>query len=217
MAEHNISIEHFYAYIRDKHMYSHDEREDLTPCIVFGAQSVGGTALTFHVLLENGAVRSRVPIHMLVHDKGVLGEMPLDVLQLWDCFGEDVSCTIFDYLRQSRVKVMFKDKTSAWGNYMMTFDWYGNGFSNEPSQYKCAHLIKLDNGMFALQPNNRLVFKDMSFVNKPIPEKPDWHVDDKKWVCESVSDKWVINEESYYSEIKKVEETSCLENKRPKG
>jgi hypothetical protein len=210
MAELNVSFEHFYSFMRVEHMYGHDGRSGVIPCIVFGAQSVGGTALTFHVMLENGAIRSRVPIHMLCW-KEESPKMALDYLQLWDCFGEDVVCTCFDYLKQSRVQVHFKDKTTAWGNYMMTFDWYGNGFSNEPSQYKCAHLIKLDSGCYALQPNNRLVFKDMSFVNKPIPEKPDWHVDDKKWVCEGVSEKWIINDESYFSDIKNTEDSNAGE------
>lgn len=44
MAEHNISIEHFYAYIRDKHMYGHDDREDLTPFIYSEIKKVEETS-----------------------------------------------------------------------------------------------------------------------------------------------------------------------------
>jgi hypothetical protein len=45
------------------------------------------------------------------------------------------------------------------------------------------------------------MWKDMSFVTKPFPEKPDWMVDDKEWCCESVSDRWTIkkgDENTYY-------------------
>jgi hypothetical protein len=190
--EHNVSIPHFYAKIKLEHFYQHDGRDGLQDVIVFGAQSVGGKALTFHVMTEEGAVRSRVPVHMLAW-KELTEEFPLDYLQLWDCFGYNISTTVYEYLSQSRVKVVFKDGNIRWGNYMMTFDWYNNSFSEEPTQYKAAHLIKLDNGQFALQPNNRLIWKDMSFITKPFPEKPDWKVDDKDWICESVSDRWVMN------------------------
>ena len=57
---------------------------------------------------------------------------------------------------------------------MMTFDWVNNAFSDEPSQRKDAHLIRLDNGNFALQPNNRTLWKDPSFTTKEPPL--DWKV-----------------------------------------
>jgi hypothetical protein len=117
----------------------------------------------------------------------------LDHLQLWDCFGHEFTVNAYEYLLQSRVQVIFKDGSKEWGNYLMTFDWYNNPYSNEPTQYKAAHLLKLDDGNFTLQPNNRLIWRDMSFVTQPFPEKPDWMVDNKEWFCESVSDRWVLN------------------------
>jgi hypothetical protein len=129
--------------------------------------------------------------------------MPLDFLQLWDCFSVNVSCITYDYLKGSRAKVIFKDASELWGEYMMTFDWYDNPYSDEPSQYKCIHLIQLDNGLYTLQPNNRIYWKHMSFTTKPFPKKPDYKVDDKIFRCEGSSDKWVINgdDEQYYYEF----------------
>jgi hypothetical protein len=202
----NISIPHFYAKIRTEHLYQQDGRDGFEEAIIFGVQSVGGRALTFHVMTEEGAVRSRVPIHMLAW-KDTSDKKPLDYLQLWDCFGENITHTTYEYLSQARVQVAFKDGTKEWGSYMMTFDWYNNPYSQEPTQYKAAHLIKLDGGNFSLQPNNRLMWKDMSFITKPFPDKPDWKVDNKDWVCESVSDRWTINHEndSYYYNVENVD------------
>ena len=200
---HNISIPHFFAKIRNEHFYQHDGRKGMTDVIVFGAQSVAGRALTFHVMTEEGAVRSRVPVHMLAW-KDDSETMPLDHLQLWDCFGNNVSCTAFEYLDQMRVKTLFKDGNYYWGSYIMTFDWYANPSSDEPTQYKCAHMIKLDNGSFALQPNNRLMWKDMSFTTKQFPDKPDWMVDDKVWICEKTSDRWIIGDDSYFYNLKET-------------
>jgi hypothetical protein len=61
----------------------------------------------------------------------------------------------------------------------MTFDWFDNPYSDERTQYKCLHLIELDNGLYTLQPNNRVFWKHMSFVTKPFPDKPDYKVDNK--------------------------------------
>jgi hypothetical protein len=203
----NISIPHFYAKMRIEHLYQHDGRPGFQDVIVFGAQSVAGRALTFHIMTDEGAVRSRVPIHMLAWKEDA-PKKPLDHLQLWDCFGYEVTVTPYDYLLQSRVSAIFKDGSKEWGNYLMTFDWYSNPYSEEPTQYKAAHLIKLDDGNFTLQPNNRLMWRDMSFVTRPFPQKPDWKIDNKDWFCEGVSDKWLMNkedEEIYYYNIHEEE------------
>ena len=85
----------------------------------------------------------------------------------------------------------------------MTFDWHDNPYSDEPTQYKCLHLIQLDNGLYTLQPNNRIYWKHMSFTTKPFPKKPDYKVDDKIFQCEGSSEKWIINgdDEQYYYEF----------------
>ena len=36
--------------------------------------------------------------------------MPLDVLQIWDCFSYDVSATGFDRLSEMRVRAYLKDR-----------------------------------------------------------------------------------------------------------
>lgn len=202
----NINIPHFYCYMRREQMYQYkDHIGEFDKVLVFAAQSCSGRALTFHVMTDYGAVRSRVPIHMLC-DNPEAPVAPLDHLQLWDCFDEKVTVIEYDALFDTRSKVVLKDGSEHWGKYMMTFDWYRNPYSDEPSQYKCLHMIQLDNGNFTLQPNNRIYWKCMSFVTKPFPEKPDFMVDNKLWVCEEASDRWVVDEkddDQYYYKIKK--------------
>ena len=196
----NINIPHFYAYIRKEHMYQHvNHIGEFVKVVVFAAQSNSERALLFHVLTDDGIIRSRVPVHMLC-SKTDAPLLPLDYLQLWDCFSVNCTVTPFDYLKGSRAKVILKDGSSYWGNYMMTFDWYDNPFSDEPSQYKCLHMIALDNGNYTLQPNNRIFWKHMSFVTNPFPSAPDYKVDNKIFKCESISDRWIINgdDNNYY-------------------
>jgi len=201
---HNINIKHFYCYIRKEHLYQHKTHiGEYDKVLVFGAQSCSGKALTFHVMTDYGIVRSRVPIHMLC-SKPDTKHLPLDYLQLWDCFDENVSVVEYETLFDCRAKVVLKDRTEHWGNYLMTFDWYRNSYSDEPSQYKSLHMIELDNGNFTLQPNNRIYWKNMSFVTKSFPKTPDFLVDNKEWRCEGVSDRWIIDgeDDQYYYDLK---------------
>lgn len=206
MSFYNLNIPHFYCLLRKEHLYqnkSHlDEYEKVT---VFGAQSSPDRAMLFHVMLDNGTVRSRVPVNMLCNKPSKAQE--LDFLQLWDCFSENVSVICYNYLRGARAKVVLKDKTEVWGNYMMTFDWYANEFSNEPTQYKCLHMLELDNGNYALQPNNRIYWRQMSFTTQPFPVNPDYKVDNKIYRCEDKSDRWILegNDDQYYYTYKKGE------------
>jgi hypothetical protein len=206
MSFYNLNIPHFYCLLRKEHLYQNkkhfDEYEKVS---VFGAQSSSDRAMLFHVMLDNGTVRSRVPIHMLCHKPSE--KQDLDFLQLWDCFSENVSVICYNYLRGARAKVVLKNKTELWGNYIMTFDWYDNEFSNEPTQYKCLHMIELDNGNYALQPNNRIYWRQMSFTTQPFPENPDYKVDNTIYRCEDKSDRWILegNDDQYYYTYKKGE------------
>ncbi len=203
----NVNIPHFYCFLRKQHLYGGlDYVGEFEKVCVFSAQSNAGKALLFNVMLDNGTLRSRVPIHMLASCDDA-DEIPLDFLQLWDCYSENVTVIEYEYLSEMRCKIVFKDGSEHWGSYMMTFDWYRNSFSDEPTQYKCLHMIELDNGCYTLQPNNRIFWRDMSFTTKPFPEKPDYKVDTKVYKTESVSDRWVISGEdsSYYYKIEKAE------------
>jgi hypothetical protein len=198
----NLNIPHFYCLLRKEHLYQNERyKGEYEKVTVFGAQSQGDRALLFTVMLDNGTLRSRIPIHKLCSK--VSKEQPLDHLQLWDCFSVNATVTVYDYLSGARAKVIFKDKTHSWGNYMMTFDWYDNPYSDAPSQYKCLHMIELDNGNYALQPNNRIYWKHMSFTTKPFPENPDYKVDNQVYRCEDKSDRWILtgDDDNYYYDI----------------
>jgi hypothetical protein len=189
----NINIPHFYCLLRKDHLYANESFiGEFEKVCVFAAQSNAGRALLFHVMLDNGTLRSRVPIHKLCSSEDS-EEMSLDNLQLWDCYSENVSVIEYDYLSEMRCKVVFKNGSECWGSYMMTFDWFRNSFSDEPTQYKCLHMIELDNGCYTLQPNNRIFWRDMSFTTKPFPERPDYKVDSQIYKCESVNDSTAVD------------------------
>ena len=86
------------------------------------------------------------------------------------------------------------------GNYLRnqedSFDKYFHclifGVSEHPDQHKAGHVIQLDNGNFAIQPNNRIRVFDPSFATKPneilLQRKINTHIytveNSPKWVAE---------------------------------
>jgi len=77
----NVNVPRFYCLLRREFLYddlSH-KGEFLKVC-VFGAASIHGRALDFHILTENGAVIWRLPLHAFCH-KPEAPPMPLDWLQ----------------------------------------------------------------------------------------------------------------------------------------
>lgn len=203
----NININPFYCYVKKEHFFDYEsEFGEFEYCYVFGARSISARALTFHIMTEGGAQRANVPISALVHKKEY-EKMTLEELQLWDCFGSNINSILFDYLQNKRCQVILRNKSVVWGTYMMTFDWEDNSYSECPHDYKNAHMIKLDNGNFALQPNNRILWRDSNFITKPIDLNniPKYKVDKKIFTCEN-SDRWTSEDtDCFYYDIKKSE------------
>ena len=200
----NTNINPFYCYVRREHLFAYKSNfDEFEYAYAFAARSTPGRALTFHIMTEHGAQRANVPISALVH-KTDAEKLRLDELELWDCFGDKISCITFNYLINKRCKVVLKNKNFAWGTYMMTFDWEDNPYSDTPNDYKNAHMIKLDNGCFALQPNNRILWRDSNFISDPldINNLPKYKVDKQLFVCEN-ADKWTTeNTDCFYYDIK---------------
>jgi hypothetical protein len=194
----NISVPIFYAYLREEFLYNNDKNKTgLIYSCVHGISSFAGKALGFHVMTDFGAHFSRLPIHSLQWKEKLDCEFSLDFLQIWDCFGYHVSVCKFDYLANLECEVFLKNKKSIKGEYMFTIDWFNNDFSEEISQYKCGHMIKLENGQFALQPNNRIKWYDTNFITKEFPKNPDFKVFNKDYICER-GKRWVLSKEDDY-------------------
>jgi hypothetical protein len=205
MAVLNENIKLFKCLVRASHFTKNEKHKDeYHQAYAFGIQSITGKILTFHIMTDYGMLRSRVPISEIffkVPDKDV----PSHFKQLWDCFSENVTVTIYEYLMDKRCQVVLKDKSIVWATYLMTVDWYKNGYSDEPSDYKCGHLLVADDGYLMCQPNNRILWRDSNFVTKEFPfELKDIKVDHHLESVESYSDKWITEDtDSFYYDINK--------------
>jgi hypothetical protein len=208
MAYLNANIPPIYCQIRKEYLYDlkehHGESED---CVVFGVASITRKALLFHIMLPNGAVFYRLPISAFFKkhiSRSEVPDMSVDSLQLWNCFSYYPSVHCFDWLSGISGKFLGKDKKFYKGQYLFTVDWahpesniLNTEHSEIPQEHKCAHIIELENGNYAAQPNNRIIWHVNSYTTKN--NWPDykvqnavWNVEGGDWVTED-SDKMFYN------------------------
>lgn len=188
------------VYVRNEYMYQHKQGHgEFTPAVVISVRCMPGQAALFQVLLDNGVLRDKLPSHALLTKPTTPNpSLPYHYLQLWNCFSYNFTLLQLSYLQDAPVEVYMKDRKWYPGKYFATINWGSNDpntdltLSETPDEHKCHHIIFLDNGQIALQPNNRIKWSEPSFVTKPFPEKPDYLVcnefynveDHEKWATE---------------------------------
>lgn len=212
----NVSVPHFECFVRSE--YLHDFKSghgEFLECVVFGASSLLGRAVGFHVLLRNGAQIGRLPVSALAHSKDARVR-PLDHLQLWNAFSYSMSVHEYEFLSGARCAVKLKDGKTYEGNYRFTFDWHGSEFAESAGDlgWKCAHFIALDSGDFCLQPNNRCAFAIPAFTDAKLwidlPEKPKYRTMSRTWDCENMN-RWGTTDEMLYGiETAAKAESRCV-------
>ena len=199
----NADIPSFKALVRKSYFTKNKKDLDIFLNVyVFGLQSCSGKILTFHVMTDDGMVRNRVPISE-IYIKIPENDIPFNFKQLWDCFSVNVAVVEYDFLSYHRAQIVLRDGTKVWGTYMFTVDWYDNPYSDEPSDYKCGHIFKADDGYLLCQPNNRLFWKDSNWVTKKLPEDlKQFKVDTELPSVENQSDRWVTEDgDSFYYDM----------------
>lgn len=199
----NHNIPHFKALCKISH-FTKGEEDGFYNVYCFAIQSISGKILTFHVITDDGMVRSRVPISE-IYLNTPQSDIPFHFKQLWDCFSENVSVIKYDFLTDHKCQVILRDGILVWAKYMFTVDWYDNPYSDEPSDYKCGHVLAADDGYLMCMPNNRILWKDSNWVTKKLPDNLKiFKVDQKLPSVESVSDKWVSEDsDCFYYDFKK--------------
>ena len=204
----NANIPPIYCKIRREYLYDLRKHQGETEdCVVFGLGSISGRALLFHALLSNGAIYWRLPISAFlqrrscdsVHQREV-EHQNIEDLQLWNSFSYYPSVTVFDFLKGQRCKYLGKNKKFYHGEYLFTIDWahpesniVDTEHSEIPDQHKCGHVLALDNGNYAIQPNNRVLWNVPSFTTST--HWPDykvqtsyWNVENKNWKTDDSDD-----------------------------
>ena len=120
-------------------------------------------------------------------------------LQLWDCFSYDISVIEKQVISGNRCTFLSPSKKLYEGNYMFSIDSCCStnkenniGYSETPSQHKSFNIIKLDNGHFAAQPNNRVLFYDKSLTPSKV-KVPDYKVSTREYSVDGIG-KWTAGD-----------------------
>jgi hypothetical protein len=199
MAYLNANIPPIYCKIRREYLYDLREHQgEVEDCVVFALGSISGRATLFHCLLSNGAIYWRLPISAFVQRRNSdtlhstqMEHQDLDDLQLWNSFSYYPSITVFDFLKGQRCKYFSKTKNKLYhGEYLFTVDWahpesniLDTEHSEIPDQHKCGHVLALDNGNYAIMPNNRILWDIPSFTTSS--SVPDYKVQTTVWNVEN--------------------------------
>ena len=200
MALLNADIPPIYCKVRKEYLYDFKKHQgESDDCVVFGLTSMAGAATLFNIMLPNGAVFFRLPIAAFFQkhlDREQVRDMQVDELQLWNSFSYYPSVHMFNYLTSQRGKYFGKDKKEHFGEYLFTIDWchpesniLDTEHSEIPHEHKCGHVLALDNGNYAIQPNNRILWNISNFTTRDdIPDykvqTTEWNVENKGWVTE---------------------------------
>ena len=189
------------CYIRKEFLYDFEKGHgELVPCWWISIKSLRGQAFRIEAYLnEYGALYDKLPLHAFCW-KPIEGEpYLLDSLQLWDCLSYDITVIKKAQLQSMKCKIKMKDGHWAFGEYMFTvdsahpdFNIIDTGFSEDVTDHKSYNFVKLDNGQFAAQPNNRMLVLEPSSNPKQL-KMPDFKVATKRWSVET-DPKWALGD-----------------------
>jgi hypothetical protein len=179
-----------------------------TKAILISIRCNEGSAALFQVLTEHGMMRDKLPISAICwkipEDESVWARYPFHSLQLWDCFSKVFTVTTLNYIYNANVDIKMKNGDVLGGNYLLTVQWGANEtfgqdltLAEDSQEHKSHHMFTLDNGLFALQPNNRVIkWYEPSFVTSEYKGKP-WKINSQEYSCEQY-DKWMTEDSDNY-------------------
>ena len=166
-------------------------------------KSIQGRALYFETYLPDyAALYDKLPISAFVHKETDLN-LDLEELELWDAFSYDITVIEKRALAGVRCKYLAPSKKWYYGEYLFTIDSchadsnvLNDNYSEVPEEHKSFNILELDNGHYAAQPNNRVLFYDKSLTPAQ-PLQPDFKVSTKYYSVENKS-KWTAGDDTDY-------------------
>ena len=188
------------CFIRAEYLYDHERGHgDLVEAVWCSVKAIRGEAFRIESYLpQYGALYDKLPVSAYCW-RQVEGELPLDVLQIWDCLSYWVTVVEKPMLKGLRAGFYGKDQAMHMGEYMFTLDTCSPdpripdyGFSESVDEHKSYNVLKLNNGQFALQPNNRTLIYDPALNPKEM-RMPDFKVATRKYRVEQHA-KWRLGD-----------------------
>jgi hypothetical protein len=192
------------CFVRKEFLYNFEKGQgEFEPAIWVSIKALRGQVFRIESLLQNySALYDKLPINAYVWNREHQDLLPIDYLQLWDCMGYQFTVIEKITLRNLGVKFLGKDKQWHYGRYMFTVDFCADGmdvdtgFTEQAEEHKSFNFIRLDNGQFACQPNNRCLWYDQSLVPAEV-KFPDFQASKWIWSVDG-SSKWAAGDDWFY-------------------
>jgi len=190
------SIPHFEVLVRKEFLYNLESHfGEYQSGVCFGVTSITNRALGFHVLLDNGAIYWRLPLHALAWDNNP-SPIQISDAQFWDNISYNISVTKYDYLKNRECSFKVRSGKIVEGQYLFTIDYAESEYAESANEHKCSHIIKGYDGNFYSMPNNRILWKDSSRIKQEIPDyKINTHIYFAEEDVKSVNDKYFYETE----------------------
>ena len=157
------------------------------------AKSIPGRAFYFETYLpEYAAMYDKLPISaFLSRPETPKPDLDLPNLQFWNCMDYGVVNICKQFVGSMEWEVRTRHFGSMKGKYVCTLDNYHSDIdkidystSETPEEHKSFNLIELNNGQFALYPNNRCRVYDISLTPQE-PKIPDFKVSTRYFQVEN--------------------------------
>ena len=157
------------------------------------AKSIPGRAFYFETYLpEYGALYDKLPISAFVSSPETPDpDLDLPNLQFWNCMDYGVTNICKQFVGSMEWEVRTRHFGSIKGEYLCTLDNYHSdpdvvdySTSEVPQEHKSFNLIELENGQFALYPNNRCRVYDISLTPQEA-KVPDFKVSTEYYQVEN--------------------------------
>ena len=199
-----INIPPIEVLVKKEYLYDHTRGHgEYEEGIWVTCKSIQGRALYFETFLpETGALYDKLPISAFVWKK-TKENLPLEELELWDAFSYHITMVQKRQVFGAHCKYLAPSKKFYEGEYLFTIDSChpdsnipNIGYSETPAEHKSFNILKLDNGHFAAQPNNRVIFYDKSRSPSKM-KKPDYKVSTIEYGVEDIV-KWTAGDTDDY-------------------
>ena len=162
------------VYVRKEYLRDlQDGFGEFVEGVLVCAKSIPGRAFYFETYLpEYGALYDKLPISAFVSSPETPDpDLDLPNLQFWNCMDYGVSNICKQFVGSMEWEVRTRHFGSIKGEYLCTLDNYHSdpdvvdySTSEVPQEHKSFNLIELENGQYALYPNNRCRVYDISLT-----------------------------------------------------
>ena len=182
------------VWVRKEYLTDFQSGEDeFVEGVWVSAKSIPGRAFYFETYLpEYAAMYDKLPISaFLSRPETPDPDLDLPNLQFWNCMDYGVVNICKQFVGSMEWEVRTRHFGSMKGKYVCTLDNYHSDIdkidystSETPEEHKSFNHIELNNGQFALYPNNRCRVYDISLTPQE-PKIPDFKVSTRYFQVEN--------------------------------